>query len=182
MKIVQKTAADNAVDIFTLARQAEELITENWQRLLEKNQAKLLDAYNRAGDMAYGTYCDMLFRPVHKLLKQTGVSVSPRLPGDFDLSREWGNADESDQQRWMWSTLTAATGEPLGTFVTVIFHDHTEFRVPRQPQIIALRETGKEAVVDALSHRSDEFKQALEFTVAYAAYLRSQGEATSESA
>lgn len=169
-------ALPNNTDIFTLARQAEELITQNWQELLQKNQAKLLDAYNRAGDMAYGTYCDMLFRPVHKLLQQAGMRISPRLPGDFDISREWGNTDETDQQRWMWSTVTATTGEPIGTLVTITYHDHTRFHIPRQPGLFALAATGKAAVVDALSQRSDDFKQAREFTEEYAEYLRSQGE------
>lgn len=170
------TTPHHAPDIFTLAHQAEELIAKNWQSLLEKNQAKLLDAYARAGDMAYGTYCDMLFRPVHKLIRQAGLRIAPRLPGDFDCSREWGNADESDQQRWMWSTVSLPTGEPIGTLVTVTHHDHTQFRVPRPPVIFALAETEPVAVVEALGDRSPDFRQALPFTEEYANYLRSQGE------
>jgi hypothetical protein len=139
---------------------------------LQKHQAKLLDAYERAGDMAYGTFLDMLFRPIHKQMKVAGLRPSPRLPGDFNISREWGVADETDQQRWMWSTIHGKDGKPVGTIVTITFHDHTRFHVPRQPQIIALAETGKEAVVEALSQHSEDFKNALEFTLEYELYLK----------
>jgi hypothetical protein len=55
--------------------------------------------------------------------------------------------------------------------------DHTQFRLPRQPQILALSESGKEAVVEALSRYSADFSQAREFVVEYQEYLRSQAEA-----
>ncbi len=63
-------------------------------------------------------------------------------------------------------------GEEIGTIVTIIFHDHTQFRLPRQPQIIALAQTSKDAVVEVLSDRSTDFKNALEFQIEYAEYLR----------
>jgi hypothetical protein len=162
-----------SIDIFALGRDIETHISENWDLLLQKNRAKLLDAYERAGDMAYGTYLDMLFRPIHKQLKAAGLRPKPRLPGDFDISREWGVPEQNDEQRWMWSTIQESNGKPVGTIVTIVFHDHTQFRVPRQPQIITLSETGKEAVVEVLSRRSEKFKNALEFTVEYAEYLKS---------
>jgi hypothetical protein len=160
-------------DIHALARYIEDHIAENWQTILQTKHDKLLHAYNRAGDMAYGTYLDLLFRPVHKQLKQAGLRPEPRLPGDFDISREWGRMDETDQQRWMWSTIYSTEGESLGTIVTIVFHDHTQFRLPRQPQVIALTETSQEAVVEALSHRSTDFKNAREAKIEIAEYLRS---------
>lgn len=159
--------------IFALARHIEEQIAGNWQTLLHKKSDKLLDAYNRAGDMAYGTYLNLLFRPVHKQLEQAGLRPAPQLPGDFDISREWGVQEETDQQRWMWSTINSAGGAPLGTIVTIVFHDHTRFRIPRQPHVIALTETGKEAVVEALSRRSADFKNAREAKLEIEEYLRS---------
>jgi hypothetical protein len=45
--------------------------------------------------------------------------------------------------------------------------------VPQQPEILAITEVGKEAVVEALSALSPEFAQALEFTVEYELYLKS---------
>lgn len=174
MESLQEFLSENKdSDIFALAQYIESHIALNWQTLLQKNSDRLLDAFNRAGDMAYGAYCYKLFRPVHKQLKQSRLRPLPWFPGDFNISREWGNADESDQQRWMWSTIASIEGESLGTIVTIIFHDHNQFRLPRQPQVIALTETSKEAVVEALSERSADFKNAREFKIEYEEYLRS---------
>jgi len=166
-------SGNNNSDIYAIGRYIANHITENWQTLLLKNQDKLLKTFNKAGDMAYGAYCYKLFRPIHQQLKHAGLHPMPWFPGDFNISREWGNANQSDQQRWMWSTITSNEGKALGTIVTIIFHDHTQFRLPRQPQVIALTETSKEAVVEALSKRSTDFKNALEFQIEYAEYLQS---------
>ena len=145
---------DERRDIFALGHRIERHIAESWQAILQTKHDRLLEVFEKAGDAAYGTYGTLLFRPVRRQLEQAGLRASPRLPGDFEISREWGNADESDQQRWMWSTIKTAAGEPLGTIVTLFHHDHTRFRVPRQPGIIALREIDKAAVEAELSRRS----------------------------
>lgn len=158
-------------DIFAIGREIEAYVAGEWQSILDENREKLEDAYARAGDMAYGTYLDLLFRPVHRWLKDGGLRAEPKLPGDFDVSREWGNADQTDQQRWMWSTIETQAGAPLGTIVTITPHDHTRFRVPRAPGVIALAETGMDAVVDALSRRSPDFAAAREASIEIAEYL-----------
>jgi len=174
MTETESVGFDNqANDIYAIASTIEHYVAENWQTVLEDQHAKLLDAYNRAGDMAYGTYLNLLFRPVHRALKAAGLRPWPQLPGKFDISREWGTAAETDQQRWMWSTIKRITGEPVGTIVIAVFHDHTQFRVPRAPQVIALVETGKQAVIEALSQRSEDFKQAREAKIEIAEYLQS---------
>ncbi|QYR21867.1 hypothetical protein KZ483_02155 [Paenibacillus sp. sptzw28] len=160
--------------IDAIAQYIEGHIAENWQTVLQNDREKLLEAYREAGDMAYGTYLNLLYLPVHKQLKEADLRPEPRFPGDFDISREWGSKEQTDQQRWMWSTVYSANGDALGTIVTIVFHDHTQFRVPRPPQIIALNEVGKEEVVAGLSLRSNDFKHALEFTAEYEEYLRSQ--------
>ncbi|WP_036604864.1 DUF6022 family protein [Paenibacillus assamensis] len=151
----------------------EEHVAHHWEDVLVNNQEKLQKAYEEAGDAAYGTYLNLLFLPVHRQLKEAGITPEPRFPGEFEISREWGNEQETHQQRWMWSTVYGPQQEALGTIVTIIFHDHTQYRVPQQPDILALTEVGKEAVVEALSARSPEFAQALEFTVEYERYLKS---------
>ena len=160
-------------DIFAIAQYIEAHIALNWQTLIHKNIDKLVGVFNKAGDMAYGMYLGWLFLPIHKQLKQAQLHPEPRFPGDFNISREWGNQEQTDQQRWMWSTIESTAGKSLGTIVTITFHDHTQFRIPQKPQIIALTETTKEAVVEALSQRSVDFKNALEFQIEYADYLRS---------
>lgn len=160
-------AANNQSDILMIAQYIESHIAENWQLLLQQHNDTLLRTFNKAGDKAYGAYSNFLFRPVDQQLKQVGLYPEPKFPGDFSISREWGNLEQNDQQRWMWSTIESTAGKPLGTIVTITFHDHTGFRIPRQPQIIALKETSKEAVVEALSQRSADFRNAL----GHAAYL-----------
>jgi Family of unknown function (DUF6022) len=173
MESLQEVLAENhKSDILAIAQYIESHIALNWDSLIQNNIDKLVNVFNRAGDMAYGMYLSWLFLPVHKQLKQAKLRPEPRFPGDFNISREWGNQEETDQQRWMWSTIKSTEGKLLGTIVTITFHDHTQFRIPQQPQIIALTETSKEAVVEALSHRSADFKNALEFKIEYAQYLR----------
>lgn len=166
---------ESGTDIAAVAREIEAYVAGEWQSILEENRDKLADAYARAGDMAYGTYLDLLFRPVHRWMRESGLRARPKLPGDFEISREWGNSDETDQQRWMWSTLETADGRALGTLVTVTHHDHTRFRVPRAPGIFALGETGQDAVVDALSARSPGFAAAREASIEIAEYLAAAG-------
>ncbi|RJE90457.1 hypothetical protein D3P07_05150 [Paenibacillus sp. 1011MAR3C5] len=162
--------------IGTLAQYIDAHIESQWQVTLQNHADKLQRAYEEAGDSAYGTYLNLLLNSVHKEMKENGLRPSPRLPGDFDSSREWGNVDESDQQRWMWSTIHDKEGVPLGTIVLQIFHDHTQFRLPRRPGVLALSATGKEEVVRVLSERSVSFGQALEFTEEYKLYLQSLNE------
>lgn len=77
--------------------------------------------------------------------------------------------------------IQSSSGTALGTLVNVIHHDHTAFRLPHAPDVIALLETDKPAIELALSSRSTDFAAALEFTVWYASYLESQGADTLES-
>jgi Family of unknown function (DUF6022) len=173
MASLQEFMAENQKsDILAIAQYIEAHIALNWQTLIHKNIDKLVGVFNKAGDMAYGMYLGWLFLPVHKQLKQAQLRPEPRFPGDFNISREWGNQEQTDQQRWMWSTINSAERKPLGTIVTITYHDHTQFRIPQKPQIIALTETSKEAIVEALSHRSVDFNNALEFKIEYAEYLR----------
>jgi hypothetical protein len=166
-------AAAHANDIFALANHVDGFVETTWEAVLREKHDKLIDAYARAGDMAYGTYLDSLFRPVEKQFRQAGLKLDPGLPGDFNISREWGNADETDQQRWFWCTVTAKEGAPVGTLVTIVYHDHSQFRLPRRPRTFGLSEWGKDAVVAALSERSEDFGQAREASVEIAEYLQS---------
>ncbi|MBW7453718.1 DUF6022 family protein [Paenibacillus sepulcri] len=172
LKEILQESRGNRID--AIAQYIVEYIDGNWQAVLRNNAEQLLKAYNEAGDMAYGTYLNLLYLPVHKQFKEAGIRPEPRLPGEFDISREWGNAEETDQQRWMWSSIHTQDGEALGTIVTIVHHDHTRFHIPRKPGMIALIETAKADVTSALSLLSEDFRHAQEFTVEYAEYLRKQ--------
>ena len=150
-------------------------INAHWQGILERESATLERLFATEGDAAYGVFQKRLFTPIKRSLEAAGLKAVPGLPGNFGSSREWGNEAETHQQRWMWSVIQTLSGEAQGTLVNVIHHDHTAFRVPHQPEVIALFETGKKAVEAALSSRSSDFAAALESTVWYAQYLESQG-------
>lgn len=126
--------------------------------------------------MAYGTYLGMLLRPVMRAFAAADLAVYPRLPGSFADSREWGNADESEQQRWFFSSVARLCDDRvLGTLVTVVHHDHRRFRVPHRPQMFAIDTVGVEAVEAALSRRSADFAAAVPFRL-----LRSMAEMNRE--
>ncbi|BAZ40352.1 hypothetical protein NIES4101_63130 [Calothrix sp. NIES-4101] len=161
-------------DIFAIGKYIESHVEENWQILLEKHHDKLLRAFERTGDMAYGAYLNFLFRPVYIHLKQVNLYPEPRFPGDFSISREWGNQEETNQQRWMWSTIKSIDGGSLGTIVTITYHDHNEFCIPQKPGIITLAQTEKDDVVAELSLRSIDFQQSREFQIEYEEYLRNK--------
>lgn len=167
-------AVNGPPDILALGRWVDDRIAAHWQTVLNTHREKLADAYARAGDAAFGTYLNLLLRDVKRHFREAGLRVTPPLPGDFDTSREWGNADGTDNERWMWSCVGTASGEALGTLVVTIPHDHTRFRLPRRPRAFALHETGRAEVEAALSALSGDFARAQPFHEWYKAYLRGQ--------
>ena len=157
--------------IESIAEQTRLHIDTNWELILSQHAARLVQAYGEMGDGAYGLYLDFLFKPVYKQLKTCGFSVLPKLPGNLNISREWGNADETDQQRWMWSVLKFPDGSDCGTIVVEVYHDHTQFRLPKPPAIRFLPFTKREAIIAELSRISPAFSKAKEMQAEYADYL-----------
>jgi hypothetical protein len=158
-------------DIHALARYIQQHIDDNWEMVYQQNREEMARRYGEIGDTVYGIYGARLFRPVHAQMKEEGLRATPRLPGHFNSSREWGPEDE--RERWMWSKITTAEGAAVGTIVTVFYHDHLQIRIPRAFRVIPLEATGKRAVVAALSRRSAEFGDALEARIEIAQYLAS---------
>ncbi len=164
-----KTIAKNS-SIHDLAEFITREIQSNWQTVLLQNTAKLEDAYVRGGDMAYGTYLGLLFRETNKQIKQAGFLLSPDLPGDLDISREWGDSTERRQQRVMWSSVTRGT-EQLGVIAVVVIHDHTMFFVPEAPQVFGFETTD---AIAALTQHFKEFATAKPFFVEIEEYMAMQ--------
>ena len=164
-------AQSQSSDIQAVGRYIQRYVDENWEMVYQNCRAEMLARYPEIGDTVYGIYGARLFKHIHNQLREVGYRATPRLPGNFMISREWGAED--DRQRWMWSKITRAGGETIGTIVTVFFHDHLQIRIPRPFQIIALEATSKRAVVEALSQRSPDFKNALEAKIGIAQYLAS---------
>jgi hypothetical protein len=155
--LVDFLAQTNEITIHTLIRYIEQYIAEQWQSVLQESHKELLYLYDQAGEgAAYGTYAQRLFRPVQEQLKRAGFHSN--FPGTLSASREWGPPDK--RERWMWSVVYSPQSESLGTTVIIYFHDHTQFRIPQSPKILALEVTETNAIVEALSRISLHFKSA----------------------
>jgi excinuclease UvrABC ATPase subunit len=162
-------------DVHTISQHIQSQIDTHWKATLEQNAAKLEDAYARAGDMAYGTYLGLLFRPINRQLKAAGFKLEPDLPGDLDLSREWGNGiDKTQQQRWMWSLIRRENGQPVGAIAVVVFHDHSGFKLPQVPLVVALEQASNAEVIEALCAQQPTFGEAKAFTVEVEEYMAAQ--------
>jgi hypothetical protein len=132
MELLKEFLSENKnSDIFAIAQYIDTHIAANWQTLIDKNIDKLVDVFNRVGDVAYGMYLGWLFLPVHKQLKEAGLRPKPRFPGDFNISREWGTKEETNQQRWMWSTIESAEGESTPSGNSKFKIQNSKWKTPR---------------------------------------------------
>ncbi|WP_221089374.1 DUF6022 family protein [Deinococcus aquaedulcis] len=161
-------------DIEALGDWLDAQLAAQWQDVLGTHAGKLADAYARAGDAAYGTYLNLLLRGAKRELRAAGLRAQPPLPGDFGVSREWGNAQETDQERWMWSVLHSPDGTPLGTLVVAMAHDHTRFHLPRRPRAFGVPSVDLTQTETLLGERSADFAAALPFHAWYEADLKRQ--------
>lgn len=142
------------ITIHTLTSYIRQYIREQWRPMLQEHQEELLHTFDKAGEYAYGLYFRMLFHPLQEQLKRAGFLCEPDYPGDFRSAsvEYWGPPEE--RERCMWSVVRTAQGTLLGTIVTQIFHDHTQFCLPHPPGVFVLEETEPQAIVEALSHAS----------------------------
>jgi hypothetical protein len=166
-------------DIQRIAQYIQQHVDAYWNAVFQQYGEKIVAAYDEIGEAVYGMYGLYLFRPIHEQFKQVGLKATPRLPGNLDISREWGPDD--DRQRWMWSKIVSTdNSQPIGTIVTVYYHDHTVVRIPRAPRMIGVDVVRKPDVIAALSAHSEDFSQALDARTEYELYLQSLESATSE--
>lgn len=162
-------AKNGSSDIHALARYIQQHVDEQWESVYQQTRDEMIARYDEIGDSVYGIYGTHLFRHIHDQLKEVGWRATPRLPGDFNASREWG--EETDRERWMWSKITTKDNTPIGTIVVTFYHDHEQIRIPRAFKIIGLDVTGKRDVVAALSKLSPDFREAREARIEIAEYL-----------
>jgi hypothetical protein len=124
-------------------------VHERWQQVLTENQEELRRLYEEAGESAYREFSQKLFQPVQSQLERAGFLSEPPFPGALSASKEWGPLEE--RQRWLWSVVRRGReAPPLGTLVVGLFHDHTRFRIPRSPSVLALKETDADAILGAI--------------------------------
>lgn len=158
-------------NIHALGEFLQSVLDRHTEVLLTEHTEHYQQLFETMGDMAYGKFNTLLFTPVRRALETAGLKAIPRLPGSFQSSREWGNAEETHQQRWFTSRIVRADGAPLGTLAVGSHHDHSKFRLPRPPEIVALDVTRTTDFVAALSVIYPEYGQAQEFRTWYASFL-----------
>jgi hypothetical protein len=141
-------SAQDQNTVQTLADYVQDHVHKQWRQVLEENQEELRRLYDEAGETAYRVFSRKLLRPVQEQFDRAGVLSEPRFPGTLSASKEWGPVEE--RQRWLWSVVWREGGEPLGALVVGLFHDHTRFRIPRSPSVLALKETDADAIVRAV--------------------------------
>ena len=160
-------------DIQSIGTYIQEHIKKEWENSFRQVEAKMQELYPQIGDSVYAIYGKQLFQKVHERFKELGLQASPRLPGSLMNSREWGES-ESERQRWMWSKISRSDGTAIGTIAIVVYHDHTQIRIPRPFRVIALEVSSPAAVIKALSEISPEFKNAPDMKQEVAEYLANQ--------
>lgn len=163
--------ANGAIDIHALAERIQALVDDQLADILPAQQQDYDERFLRDGDMAYGALNTQLFQPVRTLLTELGLKADPRLPGDFQESREWGNAEETHQQRWMWSMIKDAGGQAVGAIAVGSHHDHSRFTLPRSPEVVGVSATNWDGVIRELGEKMPEFAKAPSFRLWYQDYL-----------
>ncbi len=144
------------ITIETLTSYIRQYIDEQWHHVLQKSQEEFQRIYDKAGEPAYGTYAQRLFRPIREQLTRAGFLSEPGFPGTLSTSLEWGPLEE--RERWMWCVVRPAQGTPIGTIVIRLVHDHTRFRIPHPPGVLAVEETDADAIVQAVSRAAGHLK------------------------
>jgi Family of unknown function (DUF6022) len=135
--------------IYILGDYARLHIADQWQQVLQTNQERLQELFDNAGEgAAYGTYAQQLFKPIGQQLKLNGFSSTSSFPGTLVTSVEWGKP--KGRERWMWSVIEQKD-TVLGAIVVCLFHDHTRFRIPKSPDVLALEEVKKAKIIEAIS-------------------------------
>jgi hypothetical protein len=167
---MEDVTLSSTTDIHMLAKVIDQHISDHWEVVFQAHRDEMVARYEELGDAVYAIYSTQLFKPVHSAMKVAGLMAMPKLPGKLNDSREWGD-DETDRQRWMWSRITRSDGQAIGTIVIIYYHDHETIRLPRRMGVIALEETSKGAVIQALSQRSPEFATAKDMKAEVADYF-----------
>ncbi|MFK9092462.1 DUF6022 family protein [Bacillus salipaludis] len=151
---------NKGITIHTIANYMQQYTRNNWKSVLQEYQSEFQDAFDKSGEFAYGIFGRKLFGPLIKEIEREGfVLESDHLASSVEY---WGPPEE--RERCMWHICKQADGTPIGSLVTRVFHDHTQFRIPRSPDIIALEKTEKSEIVEALSRASTRITKYNEFT------------------
>lgn len=127
----------------TVADHIRARVAERWQPLAEERADELQRYFEEHGDPVYARYSQLLLEPVRDDLQEleaAGYRIDPPFPGRLPDSVEPRTPAE-ERVRSFWTIVSSQDGTPRGSLVYRLFHDHTRFRIPRAPEVLALRET-----------------------------------------
>jgi hypothetical protein len=162
---------EQEITVHTLASLMNRHSRKNWKSVLDENQQVFADAFRKLGEPAYGQFGRMLFGPVIGEMERAGFTLeSEHLASSVEY---WGPPEE--RERCMWFVVKK-DGSPLGSLVTRVFHDHTQFRIPRSPDVFALESTERDEIVAALSRASVRMRKYNEFTGTFSMDITESGE------
>lgn len=139
---------EQAPTIHTLVKFMNQYLSEKWNGIFAENEEELAAMFAEYGDRAYGAYVQKLMAPVCEPLLDAGFQIRP----GFHLSdsiEQWGPPEERERCAWY---VIAKDGDPIGTAVLQFYHSHTRFHLPQPPRFFALEETGRDEILNALSH------------------------------
>lgn len=160
------------VSIHTIAKYMQHYTRNHWDAVLQEHQSEFQDAFDKSGEFAYGVFGRKLFGPLLQEIEREGfVLETEHLASSVEY---WGPPEE--RERCMWTICKRADGSPMGSLVTRVFHDHTQFRIPRSPDIVALEEWDRIEIVEALSRASTRIAKYNEFTGTFLAEHADHGE------
>ncbi|UKS29151.1 DUF6022 family protein [Paenibacillus sp. HWE-109] len=149
MKPLSTFSKEKQLSIHNLAAYANQVIAETWTTVLEEQRAELIEMFTVYGDRAYGVFIQKFMAPLFEQLAQNEFITRP----GFNLAdslEKWGPPEE--RERCAWYIIEKPDGSSVGTLVLQIFHSHVQFHLPHPPHIMALEETEREDILDALSY------------------------------
>ena len=133
----------------TVAAWIRDRLDASWDTAWQQHLPGITEAWERIGEPAYGMYNRELFRPIQRDLEETGLSCTPRLPGNMQLSEEdWGPEDFRERRMWTLLVDQQSDNEALGALVVRFYHDHTQLRLPDKPTMEAVPETDHDVIRD----------------------------------
>lgn len=139
------------ITIQSLAEYINQYLQQQWELVLQENYNELSDMFTKIGEPAYGAYLNKLIHPIFNELTNHGFILKPGfiVPNSVE---HWGPPEE--RERCLWCVVKKEDGNSIGTLVLRFFHSHVKFDIPLAPEIIALGETERDAIIDTISDAS----------------------------
>jgi len=149
MKTWQETIdAATPLTIHTLVKWMNGYLAEQGETIRQQHEEELARMFAEYGDRAYGALIHKWMAPLGAQLHATGFGIKAGFQLSDSIER-WGPPEE--RERNAWYVVHTPDGATLGTAVLQFFHSHTHFHLPRPPRFLALEETTRDNIVQAVT-------------------------------